>query len=150
MFIGALALVALLTDENDAREMLARMQSKPKRLSSAAAVWETTVSVAQILDMPLPQAEQAVNDYLDLMSIEIMAVPPKAATLAIDAFNRYGKGRHPAKLNFGDCFAYACARYYRQPLLYKAAISPKPISRPREACHGVGAPALPSTLLRTS
>jgi ribonuclease VapC len=49
----------------------------------------------------------------------VIAVPPKAAAGAIDAFDRFGKGRHPAGLNFGDCFAYACARSYRMPLLFK-------------------------------
>jgi len=39
--------------------------------------------------------------------------------MAIDAFERFGKGRHPAALNFGDCFAYACARRFGVPLLYK-------------------------------
>jgi ribonuclease VapC len=41
------------------------------------------------------------------------------ATTAAAAFDRFGKGRHPAALNLGDCFAYACARAYRAPLLYK-------------------------------
>jgi ribonuclease VapC len=39
--------------------------------------------------------------------------------LALDAFRRYGKGRHPAALNFGDCFAYACAKHHKVPLLHK-------------------------------
>jgi ribonuclease VapC len=40
-------------------------------------------------------------------------------SLALGAFERFGRSRHPADLNFGDCFAYACARAYRAPLLYK-------------------------------
>ena len=44
---------------------------------------------------------------------------PETAALAIDAYARFGKGRHPAGLNFGDCFAYACARHFDVPLLYK-------------------------------
>jgi ribonuclease VapC len=46
---------------------------------------------------------------------------PEAARIALDAFERYDKGRHPARLNFGDCFAYACARHLGQPLMFKGA-----------------------------
>jgi ribonuclease VapC len=119
MFIDASALCALLTDENDARELLARLQKSPRRLTSPAAIWETVINVSRILGLPVQDTRQAVSDYLDLMNIQIMAIPPKAADIAIEAFERFGKGRHPAGLNFGDCFAYACARYYRVPLLYK-------------------------------
>ena len=58
---------------------------------------------------------------LALMGIEMIAVPPATARLALDAFERYGKGRHPARLNFGDCFAYACARHFGQPLMFKGS-----------------------------
>jgi ribonuclease VapC len=47
------------------------------------------------------------------------AFPAEARTTALDAFERFGKGRHPAALNLGDCFAYACARLAGAPLLYK-------------------------------
>ncbi len=43
----------------------------------------------------------------------------QAADIALGAFARFGKGRHPARLNMGDCFAYACARQLKLPLLYK-------------------------------
>jgi len=43
----------------------------------------------------------------------------KTTFLALEAYDRFGKNRHPANLNFGDCFAYACARHYGVPLLYK-------------------------------
>jgi len=46
-------------------------------------------------------------------------VDPAMRHIAINAFDRYGKSRHPAALNFGDCFAYACARHAGVPLLYK-------------------------------
>jgi ribonuclease VapC len=53
------------------------------------------------------------------MGIAVVTVAAETRALAIDAYDRYGKSRHPAALNFGDCFAYACARYERVPLLYK-------------------------------
>lgn len=121
MFIDASALCALLTDEDGARELLARMKRGQRRSTSPTAVWETAISVARILDLPIPEAADAVDDYLALMSIEVVAIPPEAAHIAIDAFARYGKGNHPARLNFGDCFAYACARHHREPLLYEGS-----------------------------
>ena len=98
---------------------MARLQRARQRLTSPLAVWETTIALARILDLALPEAQQAVQDYLALATIQVIAVPPKAAAGAIEAFDRFGKGRHPAGLNFGDCFAYACARSYRMPLLFK-------------------------------
>lgn len=88
-------------------------------------VWETAVSVARRYSIAPPAALEVVRDYLALAGIQTLSVPPEAADLAIDAFDRYGKGRHPAALNFGDCFSYACARCYRQPLLYKGDDFPR-------------------------
>jgi ribonuclease VapC len=119
MFVDASALTAMLTDESDARALLARMQNDPKRITSPLAVWETVVAVARILGLTARDAESAVEDYLKLMGITVVAVAAETRTLAIDAYDRYGKSRHPAALNFGDCFAYACARHERVPLLYK-------------------------------
>lgn len=119
MFVDASALTAILAGEPDAPALVARLQQARQRVSSPLAVWETTIALARILDLPLPDAQQAVRDYLALASIQVVAVSPKAADGAIEAFDRYGKGRHPAGLNFGDCFAYACARAYRMPLLFK-------------------------------
>ncbi len=119
MFVDASALTAMLTDETDARALLARMQSYPKRITSPLAVWETVVAVARILGLTARDAESAVEDYLKLMGITVVAVAAETRALAIDAYDRYGKSRHPAALNFGDCFAYACARHERVPLLYK-------------------------------
>lgn len=125
MFIDASALTALLTDEDDARELLARLQGADRRLTSPLAVWEAVVAVARVLDLPISESAAAVDSYLALMAIEMVAVPPQTARIAIAAFDRYGKGRHPAQLNFGDCFAYACARHLGQPLMFKGGDFPQ-------------------------
>jgi ribonuclease VapC len=59
------------------------------------------------------------------MEIKLVNVPPETARIALDAFVRYGKGRHPARLNFGDCFAYACARHLGEPLMFKGGDFPQ-------------------------
>ncbi|MER8834683.1 type II toxin-antitoxin system VapC family toxin [Mesorhizobium sp. M0909] len=124
MFIDASALTALMTNEDDARELLARMQTR-KRLTSPLAVWEAAIAVARVLDLAISEAAEAVESYLSLMEIDMVAVPPNTARLALDAFDRFGKGRHPARLNFGDCFAYACARHFDLPLMFKGAHFPQ-------------------------
>jgi len=125
MFIDASALTALLTNEDDARELLARLQQSRIRLTSPLAVWEATIAVARVLDLPIGETADALEGYLALMEIELIAVAPQTARIALDAFDRYGKGRHPARLNFGDCFAYACARHLGQPLMSKGADFPQ-------------------------
>jgi ribonuclease VapC len=125
MFIDASALTALLTDEDEARELLARLQQTGTRLTSPLAVWEAAVAVARVLDLSVSAAAEAVQDYLALMGIVVVAVPPETARIALDAFERFGKSRHPANLNFGDCFAYACARNLGQPLMFKGGDFPQ-------------------------
>jgi ribonuclease VapC len=119
MFVDASALTAILVREADADELVARLERAKARTTSPLAVWETATAVARVLDMPPRAACQSVFDYLGVAEIELVAVPTDTAMLAVDAFERYGKGRHKAGLNFGDCFAYACARHLGVPLLYK-------------------------------
>ncbi|UPK31009.1 type II toxin-antitoxin system VapC family toxin [Bradyrhizobium sp. 195] len=125
MFIDASALTAMLTDEDEARELLARLHQAATRLTSPLAVWEAAIAVARVLGLPISEASEAVESYLALMEIKMAQVPPETARIALDAFDRYGKGRHPARLNFGDCFAYACARHFGEPLMFKGTDFPQ-------------------------
>jgi ribonuclease VapC len=119
MFVDASALTAMLLDERDGHELLARLQTYGSRVTSPLAVWETVLAVARVLGLEVKAAEIAVEEFLALTAISVRPVPAEARSLAIDAFVRFGKGRHPAALNFGDCFAYACAKHAGAPLLYK-------------------------------
>jgi ribonuclease VapC len=119
MFADASALTAILVGESDELELADRMGRHSRRVTSPLAVWETSVAVARIWGVELAQAFQAVEQYLALSAIEVIDIPAAARFVAIDAAARYGKGRHPAGLNFGDCFAYACAKLAGQPMLYK-------------------------------
>jgi len=125
MFVDASALTTMLTNEQDARELLARMQTYQIRTTSPLAVWETIVAVARVLGLEIEESETAVEAFLKLTNTVVVAVPAEARTLASGAFARFGKGRHPAALNFGDCFAYACARCADAPLLYKGDDFPR-------------------------
>jgi ribonuclease VapC len=119
MFVDASALTALMTVEDGARDLFARVERARKRITSPIAVWETAVAIARKTGLEMGRAELEVADYLALAKIDLLPIPAEAAALALVAFERYGKGRHPARLNMGDCFAYACSRHFGQPLLYK-------------------------------
>ncbi len=64
-------------------------------------------------------AESLVKESLETYQIEVLAFDESQAQIAIEAYQKYGKGRHPAALNFGDCCAYALAKSLNLPLLYK-------------------------------
>ena len=122
MFVDASVIVAMMTNENDARKLAARLERSKTRITSAIAVFEATAGAARVLALPVRQALEEVGKFLELMGIDVVALPPEVGPLAIDAFARFGKGqRHAAQLNMGDCFAYACARHYGQQLLFKGS-----------------------------
>ena len=125
MFIDASALTAILTDEAEGPEILARMDKSRARLTSPLAIWETTLAVARILGLPIREVSASVEQFLTLADIRVIAVDPAVRHAAIEAYDRYGKSRHPAALNFGDCVAYACARHAGMPLLYKGDDFPR-------------------------
>lgn len=119
MFVDASAIVAMMTDERHARALAARLESAAVRQTSPIAVFEATAAVARVLALPVREAGDAVAAFLELTSIDLVALAPEIAPLAVEAFARFGKGqRHAAQLNMGDCFSYACARHYAQPLLF--------------------------------
>ena len=60
-----------------------------------------------------------IEDALRESRIEVVPVTHDVARAAIEAFDRFGKGRHPASLNFGDCLSYGCAKVHGVPLLFK-------------------------------
>ena len=122
MFVDASAIVAMMTDENDAKKLAAQLETSKTRLTSPIAVFEATAGVARVLALPVAQALEEVAKFLELMEIEVVAVAPEVGPIAIHAFARFGKERrHAAQLNMGDCFAYACARHHRQQLLFKGS-----------------------------
>lgn len=116
MVIDTSVLVAILFDEPDAERFEAAIESDPRRLMSAASVLETAMVVETRLG-------EAGGRELDLLlykaQIDIVAVTAEQVEMARHAFRTYGKGRHPAGLNYGDCFAYALSKASGEPLLFK-------------------------------
>jgi ribonuclease VapC len=116
MIVDTSALLAVLLDEAEAPRFAAAMErGGPLRLSAA-----NYVEAAIFADRNLDEVRRAMLDtFLAEFSIEIEPVTVEQARLARQAFVLFGKGRHKAGLNFGDCFSYALAKAYREPLLFK-------------------------------
>lgn len=116
MVIETSALVAILFDEPDAEHFEIAIESDPRRLMSTASVLETSM----VVEARLGEAGGREFDLLlHKAQIEIVAFSAAQLEMARHAFRTYGKGRHPAGLNFGDCFAYALSKTSGEPLLFK-------------------------------
>jgi ribonuclease VapC len=110
------ALVAVLFDEPERAEFVERIAADARRLVSAATLVETGLVVEA-------RRGEVAGRELDLLlhraSVACVAVDERQAEIARAAWRRFGKGRHPAGLNYGDCFSYALARVSGEPLLFK-------------------------------
>jgi ribonuclease VapC len=116
MVIDTSVIVAIALDEADAAEFEERIADDPVRLVSAATVLEATI----VLETRLGDAGGREFDlWLLKLGAEIVAVDAEQMDAARRAWRRYGKGRHPAALNYGDCFSYALALTRGEPLLFK-------------------------------
>jgi ribonuclease VapC len=116
MIIDTSALVGILDQEPEAERLARAIATAPERMLSAANLVETGIV------MQVRRGDEATRD-LDLLlakfKIDVVPVSVEQAALARKAFRRFGRGRHPARLNFGDCFAYALAKDSAAPLLFK-------------------------------
>lgn len=117
MVIDSSAIIAILFDEPEAKAFLSQIATAGVcRLSTASLV---EVGIVLRRD-GAAQRRATLNEMLHLFSIKIEPVTEQQAYLALDAYDRFGKGTgHPAGLNYGDCFSYALAKQAGEPLLFK-------------------------------
>ena len=116
MTLDTSAIVAVLRDEAERTEFVSLIREDPRRLISAVSVLEA----AMVLEGR--SGEDAGSDldlFLQRASIETIAFDEDQLIWARRAFRRFGKGRHAAGLNFGDCASYALAQWSGEPLLFK-------------------------------
>jgi ribonuclease VapC len=119
MFIDASALVAIIAGEHDGRSLADRLSAAEQRYTSPLALYETTLALLRIRDTTITAINELLGEFVMRSHVEIISITPEIGRLAIDTFARFGRGRHPARLNMGDCFAFACARSLDVPLLCK-------------------------------
>lgn len=116
MVIDSSAIVAILFGEDDAKEMAVTIIGAETRLMSAASYLETAIVVESRYG---EAGTEKFDQLLQTAKIQIESVTAEQAEFARVAYRSFGKGRHPAKLNFGDCFSYALAKVSGLPLLCK-------------------------------
>jgi ribonuclease VapC len=114
--IDTSALLAILLDEPERRDFVERIEADATRLISAATLLETALVIES-------RRGEAAGRELDLLihraQISIVPFDAEQTEVARIAWRKYGKGRHVARLNYGDCFSYALAMVSGEPLLAK-------------------------------
>ncbi|MEW6278694.1 MAG: type II toxin-antitoxin system VapC family toxin [Candidatus Eremiobacterota bacterium] len=116
MVIDSSALIAILLGEREWRELARAIDRDPTRLVSSVSVLEASlVSFARLGADGLDELDLLLNR----IACHTRAFTAEDIPLARQAFVRFGKGRHPAALNFGDCFSYALSKRSGERLLYK-------------------------------
>lgn len=117
MILDASAVVAILRQEREAASVARAIEKADERKISAVNYVEAAAVIDSEKD---PVASRRLDELLELAEVEIAAVTPEQARLARNAYRQFGRGSgHPAKLNLGDCFAYALAISTNEPVLAK-------------------------------
>lgn len=116
MVIDTSALAAIFFGEPERQRFLDAIIGATSRMLSAATVLETALVVESRLG---DAAGRELDLFLLRGNFQIIPFDAEQSELARSAWRRFGKGRHPAALNFGDCFAYALAKWSGEPLLAK-------------------------------
>ncbi|AJP74108.1 type II toxin-antitoxin system VapC family toxin [Sphingomonas hengshuiensis] len=119
-FVDASAIVAILGLEEDWQKLADVLDEYPRRLWSPICHWESAVALARRLRTSTQHAEMIVSDFAESNRFDLVPIGMGECRLALESWFRYGKrSGHPARLNMGDCFAYACAKTHGARLLYK-------------------------------
>lgn len=116
MVIDTSAVVAMLFHESERERFSKRLKADAARLMSAVTRVECTCVIE---GRKSAAGRRELENFLEQSEISIVPVNQQQIDLACEAFRRFGKGRHPAALNIGDCFAYALAKASGEPLLFK-------------------------------
>ena len=116
MVLDTSALLAVLWNEPERRQLVERIEASTIRLLSVATFVETSIVLEARKGA---EGVRELDAFIERANIELVDVTPTHGRLARRAFATYGKGRHRAGLNFGDCLAYALAADTGEPLLFK-------------------------------
>lgn len=116
MIVDSSAVVAILRRELDAPVYSEALARASRKIMAAPTFLEMSMVV---IGRKGEAASAGIDRFILRAGIEIVPFTPAAALIAVDAFAKFGKGRHPAGLNFGDCISYAVAKTELMPLLFK-------------------------------
>jgi len=116
VILDSSAILAVLARETDAERYTRAIERAPSLQLSTANWLEAAIRIDRAGD---EFARSSFENFLGTAGVIVVAVTEEHARIARQAYRAYGKGRHPAGLNFGDCFAYALAKATGEPLLFK-------------------------------
>ncbi|MGA8585112.1 MAG: type II toxin-antitoxin system VapC family toxin [Roseiarcus sp.] len=119
IFIDTSVFVAILASEGDRADFEVEIQVAARCLTSGIVRLETSIVLASKVDISPRAAEGQFEKFLMTAGVEEIAVDKTIARRAVECFEKFGRGRHPARLNFADCLSYACAKAHGANLLYK-------------------------------
>lgn len=106
------ALMAIVLDESEADACIATLEGEERLLISAGTVAEALIVAGR------RNVAEEMAQLIDELGFDVISVTPAAAKRVAKAYECWGKGVHPASLNFGDCFAYEVAKEHGCRLLY--------------------------------
>ncbi|MET0557947.1 MAG: type II toxin-antitoxin system VapC family toxin [Solirubrobacterales bacterium] len=115
MILDSSAAVSVIFRESNYGLLTRAIAGSSEVSIGAPTLFETEIVVARRHDRA---ARQLVAEFLENHGVSILSFDRRHWDLAADAFIRFGKGRHPARLNYGDCMTYATARVASEPLLF--------------------------------
>ena len=118
IIVDSSALIAILLSEPESENFFNIISSSDEVLISSATLVEASVVMESRNGIG---GTQNLDALITQLKLEIVSFTPEQAEIARKAFRTYGKGRHPAGLNICDCYAYALAKYYDSPLLFKGS-----------------------------
>jgi ribonuclease VapC len=119
IFIDTSVFVAILTNEPDRDGFIDVIAAAEHRITSPVVRLETSIVLSRRLDFSPRDAEARLEAFLKDAEIEETLIDSAVGVAAVACFEQYGKGRHPARLNFADCLSYACAKARGATLLFK-------------------------------
>lgn len=118
-FVDSSALVAILASEADGPAFAAKLETTPGSICAGHVILEASMRLSTLMGFTPTVADALTTRLLREAGIAVVPITEEIAHLAVAAFERYGKGRGAASLNFGDCLSYACAKTHGAALLFK-------------------------------
>jgi ribonuclease VapC len=119
MMLETSAILAVLLNEPERAEFLDAIEKAESPFTTAVALGEAAMALAARTPIAPTTALQTVRAFLDQAGVSVVDFVAAMAEPAVEAREKFGRGRHPAALNFGDCLSYGAARHHRAPLLFK-------------------------------
>ena len=119
IFIDTSIFVAILAFEADRAGFEVEIETATRRMTSGIVRLETAMVLASRIDVSPRDAQGQFDKFLGSANVEEIAIDAEIAREAVECFEKFGRGRHPARLNFADCLSYASAKARGARLLFK-------------------------------